>query len=117
MAKRPTNDDNKNIQLELLPTEDTKLSINVAELTRKHYKHQSAIVMALYKHIARKLQGELTVSECKQLGDLARNLGIWTGHFQENLTMAELKEAESIVAMGGEVDFSKMSVEELLEWA
>lgn len=115
MSKRPTNDDNKNIQLELMATEETKLALNVAETTRKHYKLQSAIIGKLYRQVNDHLNDKLSVSESKQIGDLVRNLGIWTAHFYENLSLLEQKESEAIIALGmeGKIDISNMTEEEI----
>lgn len=116
MAKRPTND-NKNIQLELIPTEETKATFNAVDVTRSNFRSQAILIGKLYRQLNRQIdKGELSIDEIKKAGDTLRNLGIWNKTFWEGMTQVEMNEAEKIIAVGGEIDFSKMSDEELREW-
>lgn len=117
MPKRPTNGDDKNIQLELIPTERTKSSMNARDITRANFKKQAILVNKLYTQIEAQLNNnQLTIDEIKKAGDLMRNLGIWNKNYWEGMSMVEQAEAEQIIALGGDVDFSTMSDEELREW-
>ena len=116
MSKRPTNDDNKNIQLELMATEETKRVFNLAEVTRKHYLIQAGIVGKLYNQATRHVSSELTVAETKQLADTMRNLSIWLANFHENLSLVEQKEAEKVIALGDRIDPENMTPEQIRQW-
>jgi hypothetical protein len=117
MPKRPTND-SKSIQLELMPTETTRQKVKTADVTKAHFIKQSKIIGKLYDEIEREMKrGNLTIDESKKVADSMRVLGIWNDNFWEGMTKIEQQEAEVIIANGGEFDFDKMSVEELLEWA
>lgn len=117
MPKRPTNDDNKNIQLELVPTESTRQKVKTADVTKAHFIKQSKIVGRLYDEIEREMKKEnLTIDESKKVADSMRVLGIWNNNFWEGMTRVEQQEAEVIIASGGDVQFADMSDEELMQW-
>jgi len=117
MPKRPTNDDNKNIQLELIPTEKTKATMNAADITRANFLKQAAIVNKLYNQLNEQIsQNSLSIDDIKKTADSVRNLGIWNKNFWEGMSLVEQQEAEKVIAIGGELDFSSMSDEELREW-
>jgi hypothetical protein len=116
MPKRPTNDDNKNIQLELVPTGQTELDFNLAEITRKHYRIQSSIVGKLYKQVDKHAASELTVAEAKQVADTIRNLSIWASNFHEKLTIVQQNEAEKIIALGGAMSYEDLTQEQKDQW-
>lgn len=116
MSKRPTND-SKNIQLELMPTEKTKADFNAIDVTRSNFRSQAILIGKLYKQLNQQIdRGELSIDDIKKAGDTLRNLGIWNKTFWEGMTQVEQNEAETIIAIGGDIDFSKMSEDELREW-
>lgn len=112
---RRKNDKPETTQLELLPTAKSEQAINSYTLVKEHSVIQKRLQEGLYRCIAEKIRdGNLSVTELKQLQEMIRGAGSWLKQTQDALILAESSAIEALEANSGiTLDLSVLDDSEL----
>jgi hypothetical protein len=111
MAKQKPRSDA--IQMELFPSKESERAIDWRQSIVDHSNTQNKLWNGVYRQMARKLAGDLTSAETKQMGDNLRNAATWLKQITESLVLAEQHEQSALMANQSNLDISSLSDEEL----
>lgn len=112
---RRKNEKPETTQLELLPTAKSEQALNSYTLVKEHSVIQKRLQEGLYRCIAEKIRdGNLSVTELKQLQEMIRGAGSWMKQTQDALILAESSAIEALEANSGiTLDLSGLDDSEL----